>query len=174
MKRGAQKSCSLASDGVAHTPLRLNIKWVLFSFAPAKRSAFLGRALFGGLHKALTKVYVCVGVQFPSLRKFLTIRGSYTLQKRQDKIYKQYLPGEGRPLKVWAPIGNIQGSLDKFPYIHTYKEHTISFQTFFVGALLLIVHTWNSNPLRSNLLPLQSTCWTVPTTSGRPHGSPLV
>ena len=40
-------------------------------------------------------------------------------------------------------------------------------------ALLLIVHTWNSSPLRSNLLRLQCTC-TVPTTSGRPHGSPLV
>ena len=32
-------------------------------------------------------------------------------------------------------------------------------------ALLLIVHTWNSTPLRSNLLRLQCTC-TVPTTSG--------
>ena len=52
--------------------------------------------------------------------------------------------------------------------------HTISFQTFFVWALLLIVHTWNSSPLRSNLLRLQCTCCTVPTTSGRPHGSPLV
>ena len=50
----------------------------------------------------------------------------------------------------------------------------ISFQTFFVWALLLIVHTWNSNPLRSNFLRLQCTCSTVPTTSGRPHGTPLV
>ena len=48
------------------------------------------------------------------------------------------------------------------------------FQTFFVWALLLIVHTWNSSPLPSNLLQLQCTCCTVPTTSGRPHGSPLV
>ena len=38
---------------------------------------------------------------------------------------------------------------------------------------LLIVHTWNSSPLWSNLLWLQCTC-SVPTTSGRPHGSPLV
>ena len=37
----------------------------------------------------------------------------------------------------------------------------------------LIVHTWNSSPLWSNLLRLQCTCSTVPTTSGRPHGSPL-
>ena len=55
-----------------------------------------------------------------------------------------------------------------------YKVHTISFQTFFVWALLLIVHTWNSSPLRSNLLWLQCTCCTVPTTSQRPHGSTLV
>ena len=46
--------------------------------------------------------------------------------------------------------------------------------TFFVLALLLIVHTWNFSPLRSNLLRLQCTCCTVPTTSARTHGSPLV
>ena len=50
----------------------------------------------------------------------------------------------------------------------------ISFQTFFVWAPLLIVQTWNSSPLRSTLLRLQCTCCTVPTTFGRPHGSPLV
>ena len=55
-----------------------------------------------------------------------------------------------------------------------YEVHTISFQTFFVWAHLLIVLIWNSSPLRSNLLRLQCTCFTVPTTSGRPHGSPLV
>ena len=54
------------------------------------------------------------------------------------------------------------------------QDHWISFQTFFVCALLLRVHTRNSSPLRSNLLRLQCTCCTVPTTSGRPHGSPLV
>ena len=43
----------------------------------------------------------------------------------------------------------------------------------FIWALLLIVHTWNSSPLRSNLLRLQCTCCTIPTTSGRPHGSSL-
>ena len=52
--------------------------------------------------------------------------------------------------------------------------HSISFQTFFVWALLLIVHTWNSSPLWRNLLQQQCTCCNVPTTSGRPHGSPLV
>ena len=55
-----------------------------------------------------------------------------------------------------------------------YEVHTIGLQTFFVWALLLIVHIWNSSPLRSNLLRLQCTCCTVPTTSRRPHGSPLV
>ena len=57
---------------------------------------------------------------------------------------------------------------------YRYEDHSISFQTFFVWALLLIVHTWNSSPLRSNLLRLQCTCSIVPTTTGRPHGSPLV
>ena len=37
----------------------------------------------------------------------------------------------------------------------------------------MIVHTWNSSPLPSNLLRLQCT-YTVPSTSGRHHGSPLV
>ena len=55
----------------------------------------------------------------------------------------------------------------------SFEVHTISFQTFFVWALLLIVHTWKSSPLRSNILRLQCIC-TIPTTSGRPHGSPLV
>ena len=52
--------------------------------------------------------------------------------------------------------------------------YTISFQNFFVCALLLIIHTWNSSPLRSSLLWPQCTCCTVPTTSGRPHRSRLV
>ena len=55
---------------------------------------------------------------------------------------------------------HIRGAYDKFP-------------DFFVWALLLIVHTWNSHPLWSNLLQLHCT-FTIPTTSGRPHGSPLV
>ena len=48
----------------------------------------------------------------------------------------------------------IRGPLNKFP-------------DFFAWALLLIVHTKNSSPLRSNLLRLQYTCCTVPTTTGR-------
>ena len=55
-----------------------------------------------------------------------------------------------------------------------YEDHKISFQSFFVWTFLLIVHTWNSNPLRSNLLRLQCTYCTVLTTSGRPLRSYLV
>ena len=70
----------------------------------------------------------------------------------------------------------VSSFLPRYIYIHTsiyiyiciYEAHRISFQTFFVWALLLIVHTWNSSPLRSNLLRLQCTCFTVPTTYGRP------
>ena len=61
--------------------------------------------------------------------------------------------------KRFGYFGYVRGSLHKFP-------------GFFVWALLLIVHTWNSNPIRSNLLRLQCTCCTVPTTSGRPHSNP--
>ena len=59
----------------------------------------------------------------------------------------------------WMAV-DLRGSLNKFP-------------DFFVWALLLIVHTWNSSSLRNNLLRLQCTCCTVQTT-GRPHGGPLV
>ena len=65
-------------------------------------------------------------------------------------------------LYIWLGVigkTDIRGSLNKFP-------------DFFVWALLMIVHTGNSSSLRSNLLRLQCT-YTVPTTSGRPHGSPL-
>ena len=70
------------------------------------------------------------------------------------------------------PSFNIYISLFNIAYIYIYKVHTISFQTFFVWAFLLIVHLWNSSLLRSYLLQLQCTCFTIPTTSGRPHGSP--
>ena len=59
-------------------------------------------------------------------------------------------------------------------FVCIYNVHTISFQTFFVWTLLLIVHAWNSSPLPSNLLPQQCTYCNVPTTSGRRYGSPLV
>ena len=62
----------------------------------------------------------------------------------------------------FSVYSDLRGSLNKFPDI------------FFVWALLLIVHTWNSSLLPSNLLQLQCTCCTIPTTSARPHWSPLV
>ena len=58
--------------------------------------------------------------------------------------------------------------------VMSYEVLTISIQTFFLWALLLIVHSWNFIPLRNNLLRLLCTCCNVPTNSGRPHGSPLV
>ena len=57
--------------------------------------------------------------------------------------------------------------------VNIYEDQEISFQTFFVWAILLIVHTGNCSPLRRNLLRLQCTCCTVPTTARRPHGGPL-
>ena len=75
------------------------------------------------------------------------------------KLFKSYILLKREFLMVQTYI---RGSLNKFP------------DFFFVWALLLIVHTWNSSPLPSNLLRLQCTCCTVPTTSGRPHRSPLV
>ena len=59
---------------------------------------------------------------------------------------------------------------DSFTYI---RGSLNKFSDFFRMGILLIIHTWNSSPLWSNLR-LQCTCCTVPTTSGRPHGSPLV
>ena len=56
------------------------------------------------------------------------------------------------------------------PYLQI--EYKILWSFFF--SLLLIVHTWNSSPLLSDLLWLKYICFTVPTTSGKPHGSPLV
>ena len=82
----------------------------------------------------------------------------------------------GHPMRLELTCVGLLGKLSNH---YTTKDapdevHTISLQTFFVWALLLIVHTWNSSPLRSNLLRRQCTSCTVPTTFSRPHGSPLV
>ena len=55
----------------------------------------------------------------------------------------------------------IQGLLNKFRYF------------FRMGTFIDSTH-WNSSPLRSDLLRLQRACCTVPTTSERPHGNPLL
>ena len=73
------------------------------------------------------------------------------------------------------PFGSPSTILSLLVYIHIYIRGSLNkFPDFFVWALLLIVHTWNSSPLRSNLLRLQCTCCTVPTTSKRQHWSPFV
>ena len=104
----------------------------------------------------------------------------------RDKLISELLPPLGIREALYYINGMSQGIPSKFlrwtgglrelchgtRLIH--EVHTISSPTFFVWALLLIVHTWNSSPLRSNLLRLQCTCCAVPTSSARPHGSPLV
>ena len=55
----------------------------------------------------------------------------------------------------------LRGSLNKFP------------DFFRMDTFIDSTHI-NSSPLRNNLLRLQCTCCTVPTTSGTPQGSPLV
>ena len=45
-----------------------------------------------------------------------------------------------------------------YKYTHTHTHTHTSFQIFVVWALLLIVYTSNSRPIRSNLLRLQCTC----------------
>ena len=56
-----------------------------------------------------------------------------------------------------------------YKYIYTRIIKEVS-RLFFVWALLLIVYSWKFSPFQSNFNRLQCTC-SVPTTSGRPHGS---
>ena len=51
--------------------------------------------------------------------------------------------------------------------INRYEDHRNKFPDFFCMVFLLIVHTWHSSPLRSNLLRLQCTYCTIPTTSAK-------
>ena len=107
--------------------------------------------------------------------------------RRQPLKGRTYPPNERASYSLnclgnssWEQEGTVRTSRkcfiiwDMYKIYYKYEVHTISFQTFFVWALLLIVYTWNSSPLWSNLLRLKYTCCTVPTTSGRPYGSPLV
>ena len=52
----------------------------------------------------------------------------------------------------WEAATNTTVTFIKVWNSYSYEVLSISFQTFFVWALLLIVHTWNSSPIRSNLL----------------------
>ena len=98
--------------------------------------------------------------------------------------YNTFNPPLTHQVRLWQPY-TIVIYIYIYIYIHTHthiQENTIyrymvpsiSFQAFFVWALLLIVHTWNSSPLWSNFLQLQCTCCTLPTTSRRPHRCPFV
>ena len=78
-----------------------------------------------------------------------------------------------RGIKSVVKRGLIFYKINKVIY-DKYKANWICFQTFFVWALLLIIHTRNSCPLRSNFLRLQCTCCTVTTTSARANWSPLL
>ena len=60
--------------------------------------------------------------------------------------------------KCFPALAEIRGAYDKFP------------DFFPMGTFIDHTHM----KLRSNLLRLQGTSGTVSTTSGRPHGSPLV
>ena len=96
----------------------------------------------------------------------------YLRRTRKVLETKHYSENLLKMINTWALLRvNYSGPFLKWTM---YKVHTISFHTFFVWAFLLIVHTWNSSPLRSTLLRLQCTCCIVPTTSARLHGSPLV
>ena len=53
-----------------------------------------------------------------------------------------------------SPLGKVRRRVVEWTPRQTFSY----FQTFFVWALLLMVHTWNSCPLRSNLFRLQCTC----------------
>ena len=120
-------------------------------------------------------VYVCVYVcvcTYPSLRAACDTKSIFNPAKKitdadyADDIvllaialaqaetlqHSLYEPMQASASMSMHTRRNIWGSLSKFP-------------DFFVWALLLIVHTWNSR--------LQCTSFTVPKTSGRPHWSPL-
>ena len=85
-------------------------------------------------------------------------------------LYFFIIPSNGYPFKVHDPYFSsgvthnslflIQGSLNKFPDFFCMGT--------FIDSKHIKLFLW------SNLFWLQCTCCTVPTTSERPHGSPLV
>ena len=96
----------------------------------------------------------------PSLE--LNSSGSYLTHSLVNSDKRVHIIPKGIFQKMNITQLELRGAFNKFQ------------DFFFVWTLLLIVHTWNSSPFRSILLRLQYTCCTVPTTSGRPNGSPLV
>ena len=123
--------------------------------------------------KPIQKRWLNVNLRFFNL--LITISPCIVIMQIKKKNFKPYSHLYTHHHKLflcwWILIG-CTIFLNKI--YHWYQVHTISFQTFFVWALLLIVHIWNSSPLQSYLLRLQCTCCTILKTSGGPHGSPLV
>ena len=72
---------------------------------------------------------------------------------------------------TWWQVNFFYLRINFFYLLRTFWPHLGSFCV--VSSILSIVHTWNSSPLWINLR-LQCICCTVPTTSGKPHGSPLL
>ena len=89
-------------------------------------------------------------------------RGELTGEKRWEECLK-YRIKEMHFHFVCVPVlyDHIRGSLNKFP------------DFFRMGTFMENTHMKLLSP-RSNLLWLQCTCCSVPTNSGRSHGSPLV
>ena len=113
------------------------------------------------------------------------VAGSVVIANDYITEFEKQLSSTSEDRTYFVKLSVVQGIVVRNPFLNSilikikmshyiYEDHQISFQTFFVWALLLIVHTWNSSPLRSNLHQLQWTLCTIPTTSGRPHWSPLV
>ena len=125
-------------------------------------------------HRIINLFLSCYAfLKFPKTRKQIN-RISSDLFDKKTRIDTSEWEGIEEGWRVTSQLRFNWTKNTLYIYIYTYEDHKKNFQTFFVWTLLLIVYTWNSSPLRSNLLRLQCTCSTVPTTSGRPHGSPLM
>ena len=76
---------------------------------------------------------------------------SLLVEEPKSEVNKPFVPEQQSPHELCICIClYIMAYLYVCYTTYIYDVHTISFQTCFVWALLLIVHTWNSSPLRSN------------------------
>ena len=125
-----------------------------------------------GLHQWIThqrvRIYFC---RSHSVHIYLSI---YLSQSVLIYLFKFCYLSFYQSIHLSPVLIYLSFSLSLSLYIYIYEGSLDKFPDFFRKGTLLIVHTWNSSPLQSNLLRLQCTCCTVPTTSGRPHGNPLV
>ena len=107
-------------------------------------------------HNSSTKIYILKKINFSLIAQYYI--GKFPISLDTFLTFSTF---EGLRFHSLLKSALVWGTFNKFP-------------DFFVWALLLIVHTWNSSPLPSNLLRLLCTGYTVPITSGRPYGSLLV